>query len=236
MSEENISLSVKKSTLWKGATFLFAALFVLVLIVALSGNSGSGKVVDANNQAPTGGNVVVSVNDADAVLGDVDAEISIVEFSDFECPFCARAFFDAVADFKTSSYFKNGEVNLVFKNFPLNSIHPNAQPAAEAAECANLQGKFWEYHDLLFENQQFLDESSLKAYASQIGLDMTKFNTCVDNRETKSKVDNDLAAATKAGGRGTPYFVILNHDTGETVPVSGAVPWANFEAAIKSVQ
>lgn len=233
MSEEHIS--IKKSTLWKVGTFVFAALFIVVLIVGSSGNP-TGKTVDANNQDPTGGKVVVSIDNDDPVLGNPDARISIVEFSDFECPFCGRVAFDALTDLKSSSYFKDGEVNLVYQHFPLNSIHPDAQKAAEASECANNQGKFWEYHDILFANQQALDTTSLKAYASQIGLNQEEFDSCLDNGEEKAEVNSDLTAATKAGGRGTPYFVIVNHDSDETTTVSGAVPWANFESAIKSIQ
>ena len=98
-------------------------------------------------------NLVVQIEDNDPILGDANAGISIVEFSDFQCPFCGRVHTDALADFKQSSYFTNGEVNLVYKQFPLSSIHPFAQKAGEASLCAHDQGMFWEYHDTLFANQ-----------------------------------------------------------------------------------
>ena len=125
-------------------------------------------------------------------LGDKNAEISIVEFSDFQCPFCVRAFSGAVTDFKSSSYFTDGKVNLIFKQFPLTSIHPYAQKAAEASLCAGDQGQFWEYHDTLFANQQVLDETSLKSYAQQLGLDSAKFNNCLDNDEKEQEVKKKL--------------------------------------------
>ena len=244
-SGEESTLTLKKSTLWKIGTFVFLGLFIISLLtsgfggfISLTGNGGTGNVI----APPTGdsgvqpsGNIKVDVGNDDPVLGDKNAQITIVEFSDFQCPFCARAYSGAVAEIRNSAYFKNGDVNLVFKHFPLNSIHPQAQKAAEASECANRQGKFWEYHDTLFENQQALDIASLKSYASQLGLDTGKFNKCLDGGEASAKVAKDLAASTAAGGRGTPYFVLVNED-GETQAISGAVPYANFEAAIKALQ
>jgi protein-disulfide isomerase len=140
-----------------------------------------------------------------------------------------------LSEFKNSDYLKNGKVNLVFKHFPLNSIHPFAQKAAEATVCSQEQGKFWEMHDAIFENQQALDVNSLKNYAKKIGLNQAKFDSCLDEGKSESKVSNDLKQATSAGGQGTPYFVLVNKK-GKTVAVSGAQPWANFEAAIKSLE
>jgi len=234
-SEEG-SISFKKSTLWKIATFVFAGLFVISLF---SGGFNFGGGTDlptptGNVVAPTG-DIKVSITNADPLLGDKNAKIKIVEFSDFQCPFCERAATGAIAEFKNSDYFKNGEVALVYKHFPLNSIHPSAQKAAEASVCAQNQGKFWEYHDLLFANQQSLDIASLKSYAKQLGLNQAKFDSCLDGGEAVAKVKKDLAEASTAGGQGTPYFVLINED-GDTQAVSGAVPWANFEVAIQSLQ
>jgi len=239
--DEGATITLKKSTIWKIGTFLFAGLFLLSLFGGFDlfgGGSGTGAAV-----APTGGgavpspsgNVKVSITDADPILGNADADISIIEFSDFQCPFCARAFSGSLAEFKQSDYFKNGEVNLVYKHLPLTSIHPFAQKAAEASECANRQEKFWEYHDTLFNNQQSLDVDSLKSYAVQLSLDTNAFNTCLDNDEAAAKVRKDLGEATAAGGRGTPYFVLVNSD-GDTQTISGAVPWSNFEVAISALQ
>ena len=186
------------------------------------------------NNPPTG-NVQIKIDDTDPVLGDENAEISIVEFSDFQCPFCARAHDDALTQFRNSDYFKNGKVNLVYKHFPLSSIHPYAQKAAEASACAQDQRKFWEMHDMIFANQQQMDVASLKSYAGQIGLNQAEFDSCLDGNKKASKVSNDLKQATDAGGQGTPHFVLVNQD-GDTTVVSGAQPWPNFEAAIKSLQ
>jgi protein-disulfide isomerase len=240
-SDEGATFTMKKSTMWKLATFVFAGLFLITLFNGgLNFGSGTGNVVGGgDNPSPTvptqPSNIRVSIGDDDPVLGNADAPISIIEFSDFQCPFCARAYTGAVTEFKNSDYFKDGEVNLVYKHFPLNSIHPQAQKAAEASACAQDQGKFWEYHDLLFINQQSLSNADLKSYAGQLSLDQGTFDSCLDSGDKADKVNSDLAEASAAGGRGTPYFVIVNSD-GETQAVSGAVPFANFEAAISSLQ
>jgi protein-disulfide isomerase len=239
MSEQ---FTIKKETLWKVIAFVFAALWLFTLYG--SDSMGSGNAPTGNNnlaqvppsvQNPPTSNIKVTIDDTDPILGDKNAEITIVEFSDFQCPFCARAANGAVAEFKQSSYFKNGEVNLVYKHFPLSSIHPDAQKAAEASACAQDQGKFWEMHDIIFANPQQMNVASLKSYAGQLGLNQGDFDSCLDEGKKAGKVANDLKQAGEAGGRGTPYFVITNKD-GETTVVSGAQPWVNFEAAIKTLQ
>ncbi len=234
MSEGEIT--IKKKDLWRYSTFVLIAVVAIFVFFTLTGNDS----VTGNNLAPTQptaptGSVKVQIEDNDPILGDPDAGISIVEFSDFQCPFCGRAASGALTDFKNSDYFKNGDVNLVYKQFPLSSIHPFAQNAGEASLCAQDQDKFWEYHDILFLNQGSLDDASLKAYAAQLGLNAGKFDSCLDGDEMKSEVLKESSQAQAAGGRGTPYFVIVNNDNGNTQIVSGAVPWTNFEAAISSL-
>ncbi len=245
MEEKETSISIKKSTLWKVGTFAFLGLFIIALFTGgfngiISSGSPTGQVVKdiptgGSPTLPANGQVKVNIGSDDPVLGSKSAKISIVEFSDFQCPFCERAYSGAIAEFKQSDAFKKGEVNLVFKHFPLTSIHPFAQKAAEASECANRQGKFWEYHNKLFENQQALDITSLKNYASQVGLNTGTFNKCLDGGEAAGKVSKDLQESTSAGGRGTPYFVVVNKD-GETQAVSGAVPYAQIESAINALK
>src|SRR3989344_6124123 len=159
------TLQIKKSALWKIGTFVFAILFLLAIFGAFN---GSGKVIkeiiQSDNAPPASGNIKLEIEANDPVLGNKNADVSIVEFSDFQCPFCERVYSGALTDFKDSDYFKNDQVNLIYKQFPLTSIHPYAQKAAEASLCANDQGKFWEYHDTIFANQQTLDETSLKSY------------------------------------------------------------------------
>ena len=242
MEEHKDTITIKKDTLWKSVAGIFALLFVVSLFMGGisfpgggSGNTvnGGGDIAPSAKPAVNAGAII---EDNDPILGDPDAGISIVEFSDFQCPFCARAHTGALNDLRNSDVFKNGEVNLVYKHFPLNSIHPYAQKAGEASECANRQGEFWKYHDTLFANQGSLDVTSLKSYAVQIGLDTGKFNSCLDNGDASSEVSKETAQATAAGGRGTPFFVVVNNDNGKSTTVSGAVPWTNFESAIATVK
>ena len=245
MSKENETITITKLQLWQYAAIAFFALF-LVAATDSTALFSDGASVKSGGTAPSAGtapsqaaaatDINIKLDSDSPVLGDADANIHVIEFSDFQCPFCARAATGTVAEMKTSSLFTGGEINLHFRHFPLNSIHPQAQAAAEASECANRQGQFWEYHDLLFANAQALDNPSLKSYAGQLGLNQGEFDSCLDDREAKAKVDADLKSATDAGGRGTPYFVIYNSDNGKTAAVSGAVPFSQVESAINSVK
>ncbi|MEK6918842.1 MAG: DsbA family protein [Nanoarchaeota archaeon] len=241
---KNETLTIKKDTLWKGAVAVLAVLFVISLFTGgfgmWSGGSNPGNNDDSGSVDTS--ELQISITDKDPVLGSANAAVSIVEFSDFECPFCARAYLGPISDFKGSEYFKNGDVNLVFKQFPLTQIHPSAQKAAEASLCAFNQGNdnFWEYHDLLFENQDKLGISSLKVYAETVGLNTATFNKCLDNDEAADKVSSDTQEAIIAGGQGTPYFVVINNKNGKTGVVSGAVPYnskrsANSPAGLEQV-
>jgi protein-disulfide isomerase len=164
--------------------------------------------------------------DDDDVKGDPDAPVTIIEFSDFECPFCARFYTDTLGQIQ-SEYIDTGKVKLVYRDFPL-SFHPNAQKAAEAAECAAEQGKFWEMHDLLFEQGVQGGVTSFKSFASQLGLDTTAFNTCLDTNAMAAEVRADMADGTAAGIRGTPGFVV----NGQVI--SGAQPFSVFQQAIEA--
>lgn len=226
-------------------TILFAGLFLISLFAGWEIGGATGNVVAVKNNPPAAAppqpsqpssGVSLSLTGEEPILGDEDAKITIVEFSDFQCPFCQRAANGAVAEFQRSEVFKSGEVNLAFKHFPLESIHPEARPSAIASYCADKQGKFWEYHDLLFANQRALNEANYKAWAEQLGLNMNEFNDCFGSAEANNYVSADLTAATTAGGRGTPYFVVYNSENGKTAPVSGAVPFSNLQAAIQQVQ
>ncbi len=144
--------------------------------------------------------------------GPDDAIVTLIEFSDFQCPYCKRVVStieQIVAKYPT-------QVRFVFRNLPLNRIHPRAQPAAEAAACAGKQGNFWGYHDLIFENNRALSDEDLEGHASELGLEMEAFRQCVQNRETQQIVDTDLAAAGALRISGTPSFMING------IPLHGA--------------
>jgi protein-disulfide isomerase len=130
--------------------------------------------------------------------------VEILEFSDFQCPACGAAYPEAKAFIESNS----DKAKVVYRHFPLTQIHPFAFKAAEASECAADQGKFWEYHDKLFENQQALGRAGLAKYAEQLGLDMTKFSSCLDSGVMADRVNADVSDGNKKGVRATPTFFI----------------------------
>src|SRR5262249_21087807 len=137
------------------------------------------------------------------VRGAKDAKVTIVAWSDFQCPFCAGA--EATLDQVRAAYGK--DVRVVWKNSPL-PIHPNALSAAEAALAAGEQGRFWEMHDLLFKQQQKVDRASCDRYAKQLGLDMTKFSAAMSSHRFQREIEADAAAGAKIGAHGVPTFFI----------------------------
>jgi protein-disulfide isomerase len=136
--------------------------------------------------------------------GPADAPVTLVEFSDFQCPFCARArpMIQALREHYPT------QLRVVYKHLPLEAIHPHARAAAEAAVCADEQGKFWAYHDQLFAHQSKLSDDDLRGYAAAVGLDLSAFEQCRKDPKRTQKVADDLAEARAAGITGTPAFVI----------------------------
>ncbi len=155
--------------------------------------------------------------------GPADASITIIEFSDFQCPFCKRA--GPIIEEVLGKYPK--DVRIVYRHLPL-ANHSRARPAAEASVCADDQGKFWQYHDTLFENNRKLGDDDLLSYASEIGLDIDQFKQCLTSPSTKTKVQTDLKAAQTAGISGTPAFVVNG------VLISGAKPASEFFKVINA--
>jgi protein-disulfide isomerase len=153
--------------------------------------------------------------------GAANAKIAIVEFSDFQCPFCGRV--TPTLEQILENY--GDDVRVVFKHLPLR-IHPKAPAAHAAAEAAHRQGKFWEMHDLIFANQSQMSEAKYVEYAQQIGLDVERFKRDMASDEVKAKVDADVAEASRLGVTGTPGFFVNGRF------LSGAQPYAAFEALI----
>ena len=153
--------------------------------------------------------------------GPAGAPIELVEFSDFQCPFCLRA--HPTVEQVLTTY--GDRVRFVYRHYPLPG-HPNARPAAEAAECAAEQGKFWPYHDRLFATQSKLSTTDLKQDAVELGLDASKFNACVDSHKYAAKVEADLRAGQEAGVDGTPAFFINGRI------ISGAQPFDVFKRIV----
>ena len=178
----------------------------------------------------------VSLDD-DPVKGDPDAPVTIVEFSDFQCPFCSRFFIQTLPALQ-ENYIDTGKVKLVYRDFPIDSLHPNARPVHIAAECADEQGKFWEYHDVLFENQGQWNRlnsadlsSQLNEYATSMGLNSASFDSCLSSQSIANEVNADYLQAAQYGASGTPTFFIGNEKNG-FIKLVGAQPFSAFQAAI----
>ena len=166
---------------------------------------------------------IVDISAEDAPFkGPASAPITIVEFSDFQCSYCKRVV--NVLEQVLERY--PDKVKLAFRDFPIVNIHPQAQKAAEAAHCAAEQGKFWEFHDLLFEKQDSIPTTNFADYAKTLGLEVSTFQTCIDERKYQEKVERNYAAGAKAGVSGTPAFFINGR------LLSGAQPLEAFKAMI----
>jgi protein-disulfide isomerase len=166
-------------------------------------------------------------------LGQDSAPVAWVEFSDFQCPFCERLYSDAEAQV-TTNYINSGKVKLYYRDFPL-SFHPNADPAANAARCADEQDKFWEMHDLLFSNQSGWTGLSdagptFKAYAAALGLDSTQFDSCYDAKKYESAIQADEQVGSGYGVQGTPSnFLVIPKSKISQADISGAVDSLNSQ-------
>ncbi len=162
-------------------------------------------------------------DDAARTLGSPGAPVTIIEFADFECPYCQRA--NSILGELLKKY--NGQVRLAFRDFPLDEIHPGSERAAEAGRCANEQGKFWAYHDMLFSSPGRLAEADLRQQAHQLGMDETQFDACLHDHKFKSQIEEDVRAGIQAGVSGTPGFFING------VFLNGLQPLATFENTIE---
>jgi protein-disulfide isomerase len=149
----------------------------------------------------------VQVEATDPVLGTPESPVTIIEFGDFQCPFC-REFHQTTLPKLRETYIDTGQVRFVFKDFPLSQIHPEAHVAAVAARCAAAQGKFWEYGDVLFVHQDALTEGHLATYAGEVGLDAETFSACLADANVQTLVAAAARAAIAAGVTATPSFVI----------------------------
>lgn len=148
--------------------------------------------------------LTVAVGEHDHAQGPDGARVTLVEYGDYECPHCGSAY----PIIKKVQEKMGDKLRFVFRNFPLTQAHPNALHAAEATEIAAAQGKFWEMHDLLFENQDALDDESLIAYAEQLGLDVEKFREDLQSDTYEEKVHGDFMGGVESGVNGTPTFFI----------------------------
>lgn len=260
--DSEISGNNKESKVIKKSTFngLIISVIVIVGIAAFFAGSyasvfNSNQITEEDlddaiaklelkilqNQLPTKQPTpIVKISaDNDPIIGNPDAPIIIIEFSDFQCPFCAR-FHIQTLPLILEEYIDQGKVKLVFRDFPIQSIHPNALPAAVAAECANEQGKFREMHDMLFDNQNQWNKletndvlSLFSNYASNIQLDQEIFDSCLTSGKYIEEIRKDLDDGRDYGVSGTPGFFVGNEKIG-FVELKGAQPFESFKKIIDS--
>ncbi|HYE64582.1 MAG TPA: DsbA family protein [Pyrinomonadaceae bacterium] len=182
----------------------------------------------------------ITINiDGDPFKGDENARLTLIEFSDYQCPFCSRFVRETFPQIERD-YIKTGKIKYIFRDFPLESIHPNALTASAAANCAGEQGKYWEMHDQLFKNQNALSPSDMARHAKAIGADQVKFQQCLDSKKYEAEIRKKMAEGSSAGVSGTPSFLL-----GLTTPgnpkvkilrgLRGAVPYANFKEVIDNL-
>jgi len=239
--------SIVVAALIVGGSIMYGAKLMSKTVVGngISSSSSSPTAKPSEQQAPAQaplakptGPVDITSRADEPTLGNKNAKVTIVEFADFQCPFCKQYFDQTFNQIKTK-YIDTGKVKYVYRHFPL-SFHANAEIAGVAAECANQQGKFWEYHDTLFAKGQGdgtgLASADLKKYAEDLGLNKgtlgfakNKFNQCLDNKATLDIVKKDNAEGAKGGVSGTPSFFI----NGQLLV--GAQPFSAFEQAIEAM-
>ncbi|TSD02058.1 MAG: hypothetical protein Athens071426_573 [Parcubacteria group bacterium Athens0714_26] len=196
--------------------------------LAATGDVTSGQKLDGPKE----------VTSSDHILGNPNADLTFILFTDLECPFCKT--FNATANQMMDEYGKAGKMRFVLRHFPLDSLHQKSRKEAEATECAaDLGGndKFWTYVNRLFEvttSNDTLDPTQLPKIAEYVGLDVNKFNDCLSSGKFAAKVQTDYEDAVASGARGTPYSVILTKN-GDKYPVSGALPYAQLKVIIDQI-
>lgn len=218
--------------------------FFILLTMVLSGSGvslgsgGNGDYAAAPSPSPSapspddGGIPTVGdvkgIDKTDHVTGATNAEVTLYEWSDFQCPFCQR-FHPTMLQLMAAPEFK-GKLKWVYRHFPL-SFHPNAMPAANASECASEQGKFWEYAGELFANQESLSDAYYGQLADKLKLNRSKFDSCYSAKKYQAKITADQSSGTSAGITGTPGTIIVGKD-GSKQLVPGAVPYEQLKAMV----
>ena len=258
IKEKSETVNIKKSTFkilicLVVITMIIAAFFVGYYVSNIDSNAVSQKELQnavsklelkiLQNQLPTKQQtpplptkVIISIDD-DPMKGNPDAKITIIEFSDFQCPFCAKFHKDTLPLLE-KNYISTGKVNFVYRDFPIQSIHPNAVPAALASECADDQGKYWEIHDMILQNQNNWKSLSIEQsinlfskYAYEIGLNDIEFDTCMVTEKHLDEIRGDLNDGRIYGITGTPGFFVGNEKIGFTKLI-GAQPFSSFQKVL----
>jgi len=184
-------------------------------------------------QAPVSDKVSYAFVPGTYTMGKEDAPLVLVEYTDYQCPFCQRFHNDAFAQIKTN-YIDTGKIRFVTRDFPL-SFHENAMKGAVAARCSAEQGKFWDFRNTLIVNASQLQADKINDYAKNASMDVAKFKACFESDKYKTAIDKDIAEGTVAGVTGTPAFVLGRVQNGkiEGIRIVGAMPYAQFDAKIQ---
>ena len=221
--------------MWKSKQLIFAAsivvvLAVLVLFYQIPTNS---EYLEQNSERQIG---TVDTSYGSPIMGSSDAPITIIEFGDYQCPNCKKWFLNTKPDIITN-YIDSGKANLVFVDIAF--LGKDSVPASVATYCAEEQGKYWDYHGFLYSNQLSIDNGwansdSLKGYASNLGLNMDMFVSCLDTSKYQKRVEFNTEEALRNGVTGTPTFFIVGPDNMQE-KINGPQPFAVFEKIIESM-
>lgn len=213
--------------LYLPAAILIAAFVIGGSLVYNANMQKGGAASNTNQPVINGSKVEFSITEVDHIRGNPEAEITLVEFSDLQCPFCQR--FHPTAQQALQEY--GDKIRWIYKHFPLDNLHPNARPAAEASECVWEQKGdegFWTFVDKVFENQDRMGSALYREIAEDLSANLTQFDTCVSQRKYEDKVEADYQQGVQAGVTGTPGSFVNG------VSVRGAVPYAELKAIIES--
>jgi protein-disulfide isomerase len=225
----NPMLEIKKIELSPAVSILLAGALIAGAIIFVNLQSGPAAVADSL----PGNTTVPKATAADHIVGDPNAPIVLIEYSDFQCPYCSMVY----PTIKRIVDESNGQIAWVMRNLPLDSIHPEARPAGLAAECIAEQAGnkgWWQFADDIFGDQSNLGNARYLAEAGKIGVNITQYISCVSSQKYNDKLDVQSAEAQVAGAQGTPYTLVVGH--GASAPLSGALPYAQFAAVIKAVR
>ena len=171
--------------------------------------------------------------------GPENASLAVIEFSDYQCPFCARHVRETLSRLD-KEYIETGKITYLFRDFPLESIHPQAFKAAEAARCAGEQGKYWQMHDRLFANQKALGRRDLSRHAQALELEVASFDRCLDSGKQAAKIRGDIEDGLALGVKNTPSFLLVltdpnSHHVKAVRAIRGAAPYEKFQEALESL-
>lgn len=222
---------LKKLEISPSVSILVAGVLIAAAILYTNTHPGAA-LADAQGASPTLNANVPAPSAQDHIIGSLDAPVVLIEYSDFQCPYCSLVY----PTLKRIVSESNGKVAWVMRNFPLKSIHPNANPAANAAECIAEQlgsAGWWKFADAVFTDQSQLSDSYYESLAVSFGADRAKYESCYASSKYQSKIDAQANEAMQNGGQGTPYTIV--YGGGAQKGVSGAVPYEQFMAVINAV-